>query len=204
MRFNEADFAKEYAQMSDDGLERVAADEASLVPEAVLALHAELVRRPEIVRKEPIRPATPQPRHPLFGVGGWLLLYCIGCFVGVVVDPLPTPAGIRISAIGSAFIFLISFVLRSLNLVAGICIARKAKLTLRVVAAQLSVRAACLIFFVFGAFGLLVRSSSLPNETLDAAGWMLAESIALAAWLFTWFRYFKTSVRVRITLGRNL
>jgi hypothetical protein len=33
---------------------------------------------------------------------------------------------------------------------------------------------------------------------------MLAESIALAAWLFTWFRYFKTSVRVRITLGRNL
>jgi hypothetical protein len=204
MRLSVTDFAKEYSQMSDEELRRVAADGANLVPDAIDALRAELAQRPELAQIESIRQVPPKPRHPLCGVGGWLLLYCIGCFVGFFASPFPASAGIRTSDPASAFILLASVVLRLLNLVAGICIVAKAKSTLRVVAAQLIVRAAGLIFIFFGAIGLLVRSPSLPNDALNAAAQMFGVSIALAAWVVAWFRYFKTSERVRITFGRNL
>jgi hypothetical protein len=123
----------------------------------------------------------------LYDVNGWLLFYAV----------------IRIGLAAAALIFVGAGVfatqtsIPSLRLIpvftglaAGIFIVRTSSWAIPAVALDMAVS---LAFFVTTAFQMGLRSPAV----------LLQEAIQLAIF-YAWFEYFRTSRRVRNTLGRNL
>jgi hypothetical protein len=188
-----ADFAETYSKMSDDELSRVLSDEYSLVPEAVEALHAELKRRPQT----PPTIATVEPQHdPLTGIHGWLFWWCFGSIVGAILQLHNAPTANPASLLSLVF-FVLFYAVLALNVTTGICVACLASFALRLVFINfITLFIAFALVMVVGVLTALVS----PEQGGELIGGALVAIVPVAIW----FWYFKVSIRVRNTFGRNM
>ena len=128
------------------------------------------------------------------GIGGWLLYFCI---VSIFAGPLVSlPAVIKQLSLYwlSCYVTLIIF-----SIAAGFATLMRAKSALTLVRFDLLAKSLYGVAQVAWAFHLhsLNRPSLLiSQETGRAVGTFLAVAI--------WFWYFKVSIRVRNTFGRNI
>jgi hypothetical protein len=130
-------------------------------------------------------------RKELQGVGGWLLLFCIGL---VVLNPLLILVRVINAANTDVRGMVLEFSLAAFGIVVGIFLwnARLVAFTLL-----------WIYFGVVAAFALLgiiaFAVSPAPVESQN-----LVFSIRPLIYVFMWFLYFRTSERVRAIFGRNL
>jgi hypothetical protein len=122
-------FGNSYSKMSDEELSRLLSNEASLVPEAVEALHAELQRRPQT---HPITATVEPQAAPLTGIGGWLGLWCVVSIVGALLQLRNAPT-LNPESLLSIVFFVLFYAVLTLNVTAGICVACVASFALRLV-----------------------------------------------------------------------
>ena len=123
----------------------------------------------------------------LYDVSGWLLFYAvirIGLAAAVLIF---VGAGILAAHTSIPYVDLIPVFT---GLAAGICVVRASTWAIPAVALDMAVS---LAFFITTAFQRGLRSPAV----------LLEEAIKLAIFC-AWFEYFRTSRRVRNSLGRNL
>ena len=186
-------FAARYSKMTREELERIAADEENLLPEALQALRAELNRRP------PEEQVSEISSDPLFGVRGWLAFYCFGAIVGSLAQISKIPAIDLHSPLSICFTFFGYFVV-AFGVITGVSVAMEAGSALRFV----------LIYFILQAtiLGLLTLEGILTftwnPQLAKQGGELIGTGIVGAIPWVIWFWYFKVSKRVRATFGRNL
>ncbi len=123
----------------------------------------------------------------LYDVSGWLLFYAV-VRIGIAAAALIfVGAGIFVTDTSIPYLRLIPVFT---GLAAGICIVRTSTWAIPVVALDMAVN---LVFLVTIAF-----QRGLHSPTV-----LLQEAVQLTIF-YAWFEYFRTSRRVRNTLGRNL
>ena len=131
-------------------------------------------------------------------VNGWLLLYVVLKFASAAFSLIPLAAfylvrggyALHPSGASSTTLLLTSLVGVCVSLSAAIGILRTSRWAVSVVGLDL------IFNFIVLAFGAYLHGLSSP-------AFLLREFIQLAI-LLAWFEYFRTSRRVRNTLGRNL
>jgi hypothetical protein len=151
-------------------------------------------------------PANPQPDaakpvvderlgNPLWGVRGWLLLFCVGA---AILSPLFLLAEAAENA-GDPVTVVFDIALAGFSVFTGISLWRVSSYALSLVKAYF------ITFLVIGFLGLL---GSLVPKGHSVADPEFAETLLGAVrpivFVMIWWSYFKKSQRVRLTFGRNL
>lgn len=193
---------KHYGEMSDQELMNVAGDFASLEDDARTVIASELSRRKlsesDIVQyRQDVAAFKPKDFwRELGGVGGWLLLFCVGL---VVVQPL----ALLFEAInsGDAFEAGFSFLLGAFSFYTGIALWRVAHNALRLV----KVYFVCYLVIAVLAIvaGILGAPATRVSQTPSQDNFLTVGFRALI-WVAIWWSYFRKSKRVKATYGANL
>jgi hypothetical protein len=150
---------------------------------------------PEAAAAVALAPSETTPLRPirkdLQGVGGWLLLFCIGL---VVLSPLVTLALVINAPNTDALAMALEFVRAALGVVVGILLWNIRPVAFTLLWIYFGIIA---LFSVLGIVGFVMNAEQTAPQDLIV-------SIRALIYVLAWFWYFKKSERVRATFGRNL
>lgn len=138
--------------------------------------------------------ATQQVADPLRGVGGWLLLFCVGL---IFIAPLYGAAEILENPT-DVFVIVFDLSLAAFSIYTGITIWRIQPIALKLVKAYFIVSLVVACLAILGSF------SADLKETQGKTTSPLVIGLRLLVYVAIWWSYFKKSARVKATFGSNL
>lgn len=150
---------------------------------------------PEPARVTPAPAVVSTTVDPLKGMGGWLLLFCLGL---VAVQPI----ALFLEAInsGDALVAGFNLLLGVLAICTGVALWRVASNALRLVKAYFVV---VLIVGILAIVGGIVTASATPSQTPPQENF-LTVGFRMLIGVAIWWYYFRKSKRVKATYGANL
>jgi hypothetical protein len=150
---------------------------------------------PEAAAAVALAPSETAPLRPirkdLQGVGGWLLLFCIGL---VVLSPLVTLVLVFNRADTDVLGMVLGFVRAAVGVVAGVFLWNVRPVAFTLLWIYFGIVA---LLSVLGFVGFVMNAEQATPQDMIV-------SIRALIYALAWFLYFKKSERVRATFGRNL
>lgn len=150
----------------------------------------------EITPPDDASSSSERRKHPLYGAGGWLLLFCIGT---AIANPLITIVQVLHSK--NVLTAVLAFALAAFALDVGVSLWRLRPDALSVTKVYFIVLLVLAGVEILGWLYTFNAAKEAAEPGPDSGLWSAARLILFVG---IWWSYFKKSKRVKVTFGRNL